>query len=74
MLWEGFLQDILVLLLLSAQNFSLLLFASRKKIGKISLVLSLQGTIVEWFDCYPSPSGRMRSDPPFRQRQGVFFF
>ncbi|OPJ76995.1 hypothetical protein AV530_007428 [Patagioenas fasciata monilis] len=39
----------------------------RKKIGKILLVLSSQGMTVECFHCYPSPSGRMRSDPPFRR-------
>ncbi|OPJ76994.1 hypothetical protein AV530_007428 [Patagioenas fasciata monilis] len=38
-----------------------------KKIGKILLVLSSQGMTVECFHCYPSPSGRMRSDPPFRR-------
>lgn len=63
--FSSLLQDILFLFLLSPQDFCLLLFASRRKIGKILLVLSSQGTIVEWFYCYPSPSGRMRSDAPF---------
>lgn len=61
--FSSLLQDILFLFLLSPQDFCLLLFASR--IGKILLVLSSQGTLVELFYCYPSPSGRMRSVSSF---------